>query len=480
MTKILLVEDDKSLREIYGVRLLAEGYDIVSAGDGEEALAMAIKERPALIVSDVMMPKISGFDMLDILRSTTETRDVKVIMMTALSSEDQRQRGEALGADRYLVKSQVGIEDVVRTVHEVLGDAPEPTPVAPTPAIESVAADSPTASVTPQQDTPAVTLPSPAEIAAADAQARQFLDEISAVPAEQRTVLESDKFAGPIATQVVTPAPTTPPTQDDSAIAPAQASPDNSTPPATDPAPFVLPSAAPTPAAPSASTEQTAEPATTEPVTPTDPAPTPAPEVEQPPVSDPAPTPSPEAAPTTSADILPQPTAPASSPSPQPTSHGGERVIQPLSQEPQPDMSKMMEQELSDQLESIQASPQPAPDSNDFTLPTPDAMTEPHGDLTLDALEPLPTPADDQPLDTGTAINAELANTASSQPQNDDTPFVLPTPAPMPTDPTSTPTPEPEQTSTPKGEPSPATEPAQPTAPQPPTNAFPPQPPVAS
>lgn len=130
MTKILLVEDDKSLREIYGVRLYAEGYDIVSAGDGEEALAMAIKEKPALIVSDVMMPKISGFDMLDILRSTTETRDIKVIMMTALSSEDQRQRGEQLGADRYLVKSQVGIEDVVRTVHDVLGDAPAPAAAA--------------------------------------------------------------------------------------------------------------------------------------------------------------------------------------------------------------------------------------------------------------------------------------------------------------------------------------------------------------
>lgn len=118
----MLVEDDKSLREIYGVRLLAEGYDIVSAVDGEEALAMAIKERPSLIVADVMMPKISGFDMLDILRSTTETKDIKVIMMTALSSEDQRQRGEQLGADRYLVKSQVGIEDVIRVVHEVLGD----------------------------------------------------------------------------------------------------------------------------------------------------------------------------------------------------------------------------------------------------------------------------------------------------------------------------------------------------------------------
>ena len=140
--KILLVEDDKSLREIYGVRLLAEGYDIVSAGDGEEALAMAIKERPQLIISDVMMPKISGFDMLDILRSTTETRGIKAIIMTALSSQDQRMRGEALGADRYLVKSQVGIEDVVRAVHDVLGDTgvshrpaahttPEPQPSAP-------------------------------------------------------------------------------------------------------------------------------------------------------------------------------------------------------------------------------------------------------------------------------------------------------------------------------------------------------------
>lgn len=162
MTKILLVEDDKSLREIYGVRLLAEGYDIVSAGDGEQALAMAIKERPQLIVSDVMMPKISGFDMLDILRSTTETKDIRVIMMTALSSEDQRARGQALGADRYLVKSQVGIEDVVRTVHEVLGDAPIAgagqmfTPSSPTPA-----AARPAPVVPPRQAPPAPSVPQP-------------------------------------------------------------------------------------------------------------------------------------------------------------------------------------------------------------------------------------------------------------------------------------------------------------------------------
>ncbi len=171
MTKILLVEDDKSLREIYGVRLLAEGYDIVSAGDGEEALALAIKDRPSLIVSDVMMPKISGFDMLDILRSTTETKDIKVIMMTALSSEDQRQRGQALGADRYLVKSQVGIEDVVRAVHEVLGDAPVAAPTtnafstpAPAPAAPTAPAPVPTMP-TPMSMTPPPVPPSAPPVA---------------------------------------------------------------------------------------------------------------------------------------------------------------------------------------------------------------------------------------------------------------------------------------------------------------------------
>lgn len=122
MSKILVVEDDISLREIYSIRITAEGYEVVTAGDGEEALAVAVREKPDLVLSDVMMPKISGFDMLDILRHTPETANIKVVMMTALSSEDQRKRGEQLGADRYLVKSQVGIEDVVNTIHELLND----------------------------------------------------------------------------------------------------------------------------------------------------------------------------------------------------------------------------------------------------------------------------------------------------------------------------------------------------------------------
>src|SRR5690606_37437706 len=120
MAKIMLVEDDNNLREIYEARLLAEGYEIVSAKDGEEALALAVKEKPDLIISDVMMLKYTGYNMLNILRSTHETKDTKDIMMTALSQAEDKTRADKLGADRYLVKSQVTLEDVAKVALEVL------------------------------------------------------------------------------------------------------------------------------------------------------------------------------------------------------------------------------------------------------------------------------------------------------------------------------------------------------------------------
>lgn len=121
MTKILLVEDDVNLRDIYFARFQAEGYELAVASNGEEALATAVKEKPNLIILDVMMPRISGFDVLDILRSTPETAHTKVIMMTALSEQADKDRGKSLGVDEYLVKSQVTLEDVVATVKKTLG-----------------------------------------------------------------------------------------------------------------------------------------------------------------------------------------------------------------------------------------------------------------------------------------------------------------------------------------------------------------------
>ena len=134
MSKVMLVEDDNNLREIYEARLQAEGYTIVTAHDGEEALAVAKNEQPDLIISDVMMPKISGFEMLDILRNTDGLKDVKVIMLTALGQSDDQQRADRLGADSYLVKSQVTLEDIVKVAARLLGGSDESQPVVATPA----------------------------------------------------------------------------------------------------------------------------------------------------------------------------------------------------------------------------------------------------------------------------------------------------------------------------------------------------------
>ncbi len=115
-TKILLVEDDDNLASVYSVRFEAEGFSVSRVPNGEEALAAAVAFKPDIILLDVMMPKVSGFDVLDILRNTPETANVKIIMLTALSQDSDRARAEELGVDDYLVKSQVVIADVVERV----------------------------------------------------------------------------------------------------------------------------------------------------------------------------------------------------------------------------------------------------------------------------------------------------------------------------------------------------------------------------
>ena len=118
--KILLVEDDASLAAVYRARLELEGFDIKEEHNGEDALSAAVSYRPDLILLDVMMPKISGFDVLDILRNTPDTTNVRVIMLTALSQPKDKERAEKLGADDYLVKSQVVISDVVERIRHHL------------------------------------------------------------------------------------------------------------------------------------------------------------------------------------------------------------------------------------------------------------------------------------------------------------------------------------------------------------------------
>lgn len=119
--RILLVEDDDALANVYLSRLEAEGFDVRRVNNGEDALAAALSYKPDLVLLDVMMPKVSGFDVLDILRNTPETANLKIIMLTALGQDSDKERADNLGVDDYLVKSQVVIADVIERIRHHLG-----------------------------------------------------------------------------------------------------------------------------------------------------------------------------------------------------------------------------------------------------------------------------------------------------------------------------------------------------------------------
>jgi DNA-binding response OmpR family regulator len=121
--KVLLVEDDETLATVYRQRLELEGFEVQHVTNGEDALEASMKFMPNLILLDVMMPKLSGFDVLDILRNTPATRNIHIIMMTALSQPADEKKARELGADDYLIKSQIVIGDVIERIKHQLGVA---------------------------------------------------------------------------------------------------------------------------------------------------------------------------------------------------------------------------------------------------------------------------------------------------------------------------------------------------------------------
>lgn len=112
-SRILLVEDDPGLGAAYRTRLEAEGFGVHWSLDGKSALKEAKTYDPDLILLDLIMPQISGFDVLDRLRHAPETAHTKVIILTALSKPSDMEHAKQLGANDYLVKSQAVISDVI-------------------------------------------------------------------------------------------------------------------------------------------------------------------------------------------------------------------------------------------------------------------------------------------------------------------------------------------------------------------------------
>ncbi len=112
--RVLVVDDEPDIVALVAYHLAKAGYRVSTAGDGAQAIAAAREERPALVVLDLMLPGISGFEILEQLREHEETRDVAVLMLTARKEEPDRIRGLALGADDYLTKPFSAQELVLR------------------------------------------------------------------------------------------------------------------------------------------------------------------------------------------------------------------------------------------------------------------------------------------------------------------------------------------------------------------------------
>ena len=117
---ILLVDDDMTLREMYTERLKAEGFQVIAAKDGEEALQLASENKPNLILLDIMMPKINGLDVLKKLKEQDDTKNIPVMVLTALIQDRERMESVTRGADDYIVKSETMPGEVINKVRALV------------------------------------------------------------------------------------------------------------------------------------------------------------------------------------------------------------------------------------------------------------------------------------------------------------------------------------------------------------------------
>ena len=118
--KILLVEDDSFLLGMYATKFEIEGFKVVMAEDGEKAFKLAVKEMPDIILLDIILPKVNGFEVLRQLKATVATAKIPVLLLTNLSQKDEIEQGLKMGAEDYLIKAHFMPSEVVDKIKKVL------------------------------------------------------------------------------------------------------------------------------------------------------------------------------------------------------------------------------------------------------------------------------------------------------------------------------------------------------------------------
>lgn len=119
-TKLLLVEDDKSIRDLYEIKLNKAGFEVVTADDGGKGWDLVQKELPNLVLLDIMMPVMNGFEVLKKIRKNKDTAEIPVVILSNYGEVDQMTQGFLVGATDYLIKAEHTPSDVVDIVNETL------------------------------------------------------------------------------------------------------------------------------------------------------------------------------------------------------------------------------------------------------------------------------------------------------------------------------------------------------------------------
>ena len=118
--KILLVEDDPMIVDMYKIRLEEEGFEVYVTDKGSEALKIAEKEKPDLVLLDIILPEIDGFAVLQLLKEDVKTKKIPVVLLTNLGQESDKKKGLDLGAADYFVKAQFTPANVINAVKKLI------------------------------------------------------------------------------------------------------------------------------------------------------------------------------------------------------------------------------------------------------------------------------------------------------------------------------------------------------------------------